>query len=160
MWSCDSEPERILRAGEHALEDANKLASSNRAECWPTNADEETVMFVRYWFDVRAGRRLRALADAIGAVKDSSIRRVLWCAFSRLIITKEVGASRAMDVSHSRPHRAFRVAPLNPLIAYMRRYAPSSLPFHSPSLRRCLRRESEKVIDRSMVLEGETIANL
>src|SRR5712691_5162430 len=51
VWSRDSEPAQVLRAGERALEHANKLASSNRAEFWPANADEETVEFVRYWFD-------------------------------------------------------------------------------------------------------------
>jgi hypothetical protein len=38
----------------------------------------------------------------------------LWCAFSRLIITKSAGASLAMDLSHSRPHRKFKNAPVKP----------------------------------------------
>ena len=120
VWSCNCEPERIIHAGKRTLKRATKLASNKQAESWPTGADQETITFVRYWFDARAGKRLRALADAIEIVRDTDIRRVLWCAFSRLIITKETGASRAMDVSHSRPHRAFRMAPLNPLTAYMR----------------------------------------
>jgi len=131
VWSCNCEPERIVRAGKRTLKRAKKLASSKHAEPWPAGADRETIAFVRYWFDARAGRRLRGLADAIEIVRDTDIRRVLWCAFSRLIITKETGASRAMDVSHSRPHRTFRVAPLNPLTAYMRtlRAVVAALPF-------------------------------
>jgi hypothetical protein len=38
----------------------------------------------------------------------------MWCAFSRLIITKQAGASLAMDLSHSRPHKVFDVAPIRP----------------------------------------------
>jgi hypothetical protein len=50
----------------------------------------------------------------IGRVHNEPIRDALWCAFSRLIITKQAGASRAMDLSHSRPHRYFRRAPVLP----------------------------------------------
>jgi DNA modification methylase len=38
----------------------------------------------------------------------------LWCGFSRLIIAKQAGASLAMDLAHSRPHRAFDRAPIKP----------------------------------------------
>lgn len=44
----------------------------------------------------------------------SRVRDALWCAFSRLIITKQAGASLAMDLSHSRPHKAFSRAPIDP----------------------------------------------
>jgi SAM-dependent methyltransferase len=39
------------------------------------------------------------------------VRDILWCAFSRLIITKQAGTSLAMDVSHSRPHKTYDLAP-------------------------------------------------
>jgi hypothetical protein len=131
VWSCDCEPERIIGAAEEMVERAKKLASDKEAESWPAGANQETITFVRYWFDIRAARRLRALADAIATVGQRNVSRVLWCAFSRLIITKDVGASRARDVSHSRPHRAFKVAPLNPLTAYMGavRAVVAALPF-------------------------------
>ena len=51
---------------------------------------------------------------AIRRVHDDATRDVLWCAFSRLIITKSAGASLAMDLAHSRPHRQFRRAPVKP----------------------------------------------
>jgi len=35
-----------------------------------------------------------------------------WVGFSRLIVTKQAGASLAMDLAHSRPHKAFTHAPL------------------------------------------------
>lgn len=37
---------------------------------------------------------------------------MLWCSFSRLIITKCSGVSLAMDLSHSRPHKSFTHAPV------------------------------------------------
>ena len=81
---------------------------------YPLDSDGETREFIRYWFDDYARRQLAALAGAIGRVRDEGTRDVLWCAFSRLIITKQAGASLAMDLSHSRPHRRFTRAPIKP----------------------------------------------
>ena len=50
---------------------------------------------------------------------DSVIRNALWCAFSRLIISKQSGASLAMDLSHSRPHRVFKRAPSKPFRKFL-----------------------------------------
>jgi hypothetical protein len=36
-----------------------------------------------------------------------------------MIITKQAGASLAMDVSHSRPHKTYKVAPLRPLKRFL-----------------------------------------
>ena len=57
---------------------------------------------------------LHILASAIHEIQDVKIRDALWCAFSRLIIAKKSGASLAMDLSHSRPHRVFKQAPSEP----------------------------------------------
>ena len=80
----------------------------------PGNADSETRRFTRYWFDDYARRQLASLATAIHLTRDSVLREALWCAFSRLIISKQCGASLAMDLSHSRPHRKFKRAPSKP----------------------------------------------
>ena len=61
-----------------------------------------------------ARRQLTSLSTVIHEIRDETIRDALWCVFSRLIITKQSGASRAMDLSHSRPHRAFSRAPAKP----------------------------------------------
>jgi len=81
---------------------------------YPTGSDKETRKFIRYWFDEYARRQLAALASSIGRVHDCTLRDALWCGFSRLIITKLAGASLAMDLSHSRPHREFTRAPVKP----------------------------------------------
>lgn len=80
--------------------------------------DDETQSFVDYWFDDEAQARLGALAVAI-ARRDHDVQPALWCAFSRLIITKDAGASRARDVSHSRPHVVRAKAAIDPIERYV-----------------------------------------
>jgi hypothetical protein len=56
---------------------------------------------------------------AIGRLRCEITRNVLWCAFSRLIISKQAGASLAMDLAHSRPHKAFETAPTKPFRKFL-----------------------------------------
>jgi len=58
------------------------------------------------------------LSTAIERIKDRPIRNILWCALSRLIIAKS-GASRALDLVHSRPHRYFERAPVLPFSRFL-----------------------------------------
>src|SRR3546814_5491388 len=74
--------------------------------------DEETRAFVKLWFDGpqrRALTRLAYVIDRRRRRRPSEQRRValdaIAIALSRLIVTKEQGASLARDTSHSRPHR-------------------------------------------------------
>jgi SAM-dependent methyltransferase len=83
-------------------------------QAYPSGSDSETRKFIRYWFDEYARRQLAALSKVISRVHDDAVRDALWCGFSRLIITKSAGASLAMDLSHSRPHKAFDRAPVKP----------------------------------------------
>jgi DNA modification methylase len=82
--------------------------------------DEETIKFSEFWFDPVARRQLAALAIEISAVRSKSVRLLLWCAFSRMIVTKEKGVSLAMDVSHSRPHKSYKSAPVLPFALWPR----------------------------------------
>jgi len=88
-------------------------------DAYPDAADEETRQFIRYWFDGYARRQLTAISLAIRILDCETTRNALWCAFSRLIISKQSGASLAMDLSHSRPHRAFETAPEKPFNKFM-----------------------------------------
>lgn len=71
--------------------------------------DEETENFIEYWFAPEQRRALTRLALVLhksptfsdGSPETNAIR----LAISKLIITKEAGASLARDISHSRPHR-------------------------------------------------------
>lgn len=74
--------------------------------------DAETLAFVDYWFaEPQKGdlRRIAFVLDEIGREVADPAEQVaidlLRIALSRLIITKDRGASLARDVSHSRPHK-------------------------------------------------------
>jgi len=120
VWTRTVDAERVNDKAAEVLDRA-KVAfgrlSSGRA--YPWWSDNETREFIRFWFDDYARRQLAALSTAIHRVCDDATRDVLWCGFSRLIITKSAGASLAMDLAHSRPHREFSRAPVKPFNRYI-----------------------------------------
>ena len=69
---------------------------------WIAN-DEDTMKFVDYWFASDQADDLSRLARTLAKRprRDDPLR----VALSRLIVTKDGGASLARDTSHSRPHR-------------------------------------------------------
>lgn len=104
-------------AESKALEVLKRARSRARqmrtASAYPRGADDETRAFVRRWFDRTNRVQLAALSDSISRMHDPHLRDVMWCAFSRLIITKSIGVSLARDISHSRPHLSYEKAPVN-----------------------------------------------
>ncbi len=68
------------------------------------DGDDETRLFVSFWFGEEQIRDLRALVYLIERRKDV-LRNVLRLVVSKIIVTKEPKASLARDTSHSRPHR-------------------------------------------------------
>lgn len=101
-----------------ASEVVARAVSPNANDRLPVN-DAATAQYIDYWFDEFARRRLARLANAILAGDyDAAVLSALWIAFSRLIVTKDSGASLARDVSHSRPHRVRDLAVLNPLVSF------------------------------------------
>lgn len=71
--------------------------------------DDETERFIEYWFASEQRRSLRRLAWVLHTRSifsdDSPEANALRLALSKLIVTKDAGASLARDISHSRPHR-------------------------------------------------------
>ncbi len=61
--------------------------------------------FICYWFPSRSQKQLFALAAAITELSADSERDFAWVVFSSLIIAKSAGASFALDISRSRPHK-------------------------------------------------------
>lgn len=108
--------EKALVVLDRARTIFNKLPTRS---AYPTHANQETRKFVTYWFDNYARRQLASLSIAISRVRDKKIRNALWCGFSRLIITKQSGASLAMDLSHSRPHKSYDRAPIKPFNKFL-----------------------------------------
>lgn len=120
VWTTAVDVSKVERKAVEVLHRAKSDFSSRRAsEAYPRCADSETRKFIRYWFDDYARRQLTSLAEAIHGVRDERVRNALWCAFSRLIITKQSGASLAMDLSHSRPHKVFDTAPVKPFNKFL-----------------------------------------
>ena len=66
--------------------------------------DKETEEFINFWFAKEQSNDLRILSSLL--VDETGVEAdALKIALSRLIITKERGASLGRDISHSRPHR-------------------------------------------------------
>jgi DNA modification methylase len=131
-WCADVDPAQILQRAEIVLERATKFSDSLSLEnSYPKDADEETRKFIDFWFDPETRCELTALSTCISRVRSESERMFLWCAFSRMIITKNAGVSLARDVSHSRPHRAYTVAPVKPFNIFQEAVATvvSNCPF-------------------------------
>ena len=115
VWTTAIDHDETTDKAEEVLAKAReRFRAVSDGEAYPMNADDETRAFARYWFDPHARRQLTALATSINLVRHVATRNALWCAFSRLIITKQAGACLAMDLSHSRPHKEFKTAPAKP----------------------------------------------
>lgn len=120
VWTRTVDAKRVNEKAEEVLDRAKcRFPLLSFGQAYPTASDEETRKFIRYWFDEYARRQLTALSKAIHRVHDDATRDVLWCGFSRLIITKSAGASLAMDLSHSRPHKKFTQAPVKPFSRFL-----------------------------------------
>lgn len=115
VWTTAVDKETARASARTILKKAQTVFTQTASKsAYPSDADHETKVFLRYWFDTSSRRQLAALAKQIRSCRSNPIRDVLWCAFSRLIIAKQSGASLALDLSHSRPHKFYTVAPRKP----------------------------------------------
>lgn len=108
VWTTPVNDTMIERLATEVLHNAKGLRSVSLS--WIDN-DEETKTFIKYWFGKRQRSELRRLAyalsqlDRLRSADKRAAANVLRLALSRIIITKNQGASLARDVSHSRPHK-------------------------------------------------------
>jgi hypothetical protein len=102
VWTTPIDARLVREAGQDLVARARSLSAEVHLP-W-IDDDPETSAFVDYWFAAAQQRDLRRvsalLRDIGGPVGDA-----LCIVLSRLIVTKDHGASLARDVSHSRPHR-------------------------------------------------------
>jgi SAM-dependent methyltransferase len=120
VWTRTVDPELVQDKAAQVLDRAKSEFEPLRSrKAYPIGSDDETRKFIRFWFDDYARRQLAALSFAIRRVHDETTRDALWCGFSRLIITKKAGASLAMDLSHSRPHKKFVRALVKPFSRFI-----------------------------------------
>jgi DNA modification methylase len=120
VWTTAVAAEEVQTKAREVLARAKKIFDNmSQGAAYPSGSDPETRKFVAYWFDGYARRQLASLSLAVARVRDEATRNILLCALSRLIITKQSGASLAMDLSHSRPHKVFRRAPVKPFRKFL-----------------------------------------
>ncbi len=119
-WCLDVRESEIQQAAQRVLKRARvrilRLKLRDSYPCPPE--DKETRAFVRYWFDKTNRRQLTALSAAISSEPGKDVKILLWCAFSRMIITKQASVSLAMDLAHSRPHRVRDRSSIRPFEKY------------------------------------------
>ena len=83
----------------------------------------ETRQFVEYWFSEPQRSQLARLSWGIEHLRkscESWICDALQLGLSRIIVTKQVGASLAWDVSHSRPHKVMDSNDFDVYAGYLR----------------------------------------
>jgi SAM-dependent methyltransferase len=109
VWTTPVEPGRITEAAERAVSSARRVSAERVCIPW-IDDDSETAAFVGYWFGEPQRRDLRRLSWILHRRQESPLKAALQVALSRIIITKDVGASLARDVSHSRAHRVWTMS--------------------------------------------------
>lgn len=131
----DHDEGKLTHAGDRVLELAGKMMTepSHLSEQLLTSFAQIERDFLDYWFPIRSQRELLALRFAISQERERGVRDFLWLVFSSLIIAKSAGASYALDLAHSRPHRDLHKKIAWPLEAWVPRFkrALKALPFAS-----------------------------
>lgn len=111
VWTTAVEEKLVDKIAERVTKRIEAVDPVAAKLPWMDN-DAETLAFVDYWFaEPQKGdlRRIAFVLDELGselvAPEEQLALDLLRIALSRLIITKDKGASLARDVSHSRPHK-------------------------------------------------------
>ena len=94
------------------------LQSDDAIESHWTLLDDEGRTFIDYWFPKKHADELFALSTAVGRMAGQPEWPVFATLFSSLIISRGSGASLAMDLSRSRPHRVDSKVPKSPFSAW------------------------------------------
>ncbi len=123
------------------LDRAKSLAISNEAEFSLQKLfQQEEAGFIRFWYPESSQIQLSALAEAICEEPAGPNRSFAWVVFSSLIVAKSAGASFALDISRSRPHKRDIKPIILPFIGWERRFnaAIKNVPFSGmPSAVHC-----------------------
>lgn len=68
--------------------------------------DSKTKGFIDYWFETEVQIELMALLNQIQKITNEDVKTFFKLVFSAIIITKSGGVSLALDLAHTRPHKA------------------------------------------------------
>ena len=91
----------ILNNAEIGLKDIEGLNAF-----FQSKFDLKTREFIGYWFGKETRNELLALLKEINRIDDPNIKDYFEIVFSSIIITKTGGVSLALDLAHTRPHKA------------------------------------------------------
>lgn len=103
------EYEEVSKYNRQILNNAFKRLNHQRAELEKalySRWDQSTWEFINYWFAPETQFELMALILEIEKIANPNLRLFFELAFSSVIITKTGGVSLALDLAHTRPHRA------------------------------------------------------
>lgn len=93
---------RILTNARENFQNNREKLEKERSTRW----DQESLEFIDYWFSYTNQLELLALTMVIEGIPDHSIQLFFRLVLSAIIITKSGGVSFALDLAHTRPHRA------------------------------------------------------
>lgn len=106
VWTTPVDPHALRRAAHDIVAEVASLSLESALLPW-IDQDSATSAFIDYWFGPRQQLDLRRLSAAL-ASRQGPVADGLRIALSRIIVTKDRGASLGRDVSHSRPHKAYK----------------------------------------------------
>ena len=99
----------VIKTGNEILEKARAAYRQNRDELLrilDCRWDIKTKEFIDYWFAKETQIELLALIREIENILRPELREFFELVFSAVIITKSGGVSLALDLAHTRPHKA------------------------------------------------------
>ena len=102
-------PKFVKLTGDSILANAMLNLNLNRGELEAqlcNRWDEQTKDFINYWFAYETQLELIALLIQIENIEHHEIRNFFELIFSAIVITKSGGVSLALDLAHTRPHKA------------------------------------------------------
>jgi DNA modification methylase len=90
---------------------SNYLIGSNQSKLLDiyNTFDLETKKFIDYWFYKDTIKELLAISFCVSLIENEKIKIFFRVLFSSIIITKSGGVSLALDLAHTRPHKAKRI---------------------------------------------------
>jgi DNA modification methylase len=143
---------RVFQISKNIIKNATQIASDRPKEILSgleSQWNPETRQFIDYWFETNTQIELMALNQEIGKVSQLSYRNFFKLAFSAIIITKSGGVSLALDLAHTRPHRAKLVYSQSGEILEGQEFARNpipNLPYMTKTLRDPLEEFEKRVV--------------
>ncbi|MFP4621598.1 MAG: DNA methyltransferase [Bacteroidales bacterium] len=111
----------LIECGNRVLQDSYHLFHDKKDEIeniYDSKFSDKSKKFIEYWFAPQTIYELTSLLYSIEQINNEKIRNFLKVVFSSTIITKTGGVSLALDLAHTRPHKAKKVLNSNNKLLY------------------------------------------